>query len=157
MLAFKGQRAFSYLKISVPCGCRPKARQIRWTPEVEIPLDRASLTSSNGQCPVASLPGCDDHRLDFGIVDRTPRARRGSSWRPSNSCATKRARHLHTVLRRGSELPRNHLLGLPRAGEHDAGSQRQTKAWWVVRRPAMLRRVSSSVSLTHDLDPMSAG
>src|SRR6516164_7842256 len=70
MLAFKGQRAFSYLKISVPCGCRPKARQIRWTPEVEIPLDRASLTSSNGQCPVASLPGCDDHRLDFGIVDR---------------------------------------------------------------------------------------
>ena len=48
-------------------------------------------------------------------------------------------------LRRDSELPRNHLVGIAHcAGEHDAGSQRQSP---VVRRLTKLRSISSSDSL----------
>jgi hypothetical protein len=47
---------------------------------------------------------------------------RGSSWRPSSRCATKRARHLQTVCGVTPSFP-----AIARcAGEHDAGPQRQS-------------------------------
>ena len=73
------------------------------------------------------LQGCDDHRLDFGIIDR---ARHARTWLVTEAVQPLRdetGSPFANRLRRDSELPRNHLVGITRcAGEHDAGSQRQS-------------------------------
>jgi hypothetical protein len=73
------------------------------------------------------LQGCDDHRLDFGIVDRARHARTRLVMEAVQPLRDETGSPLAHRLRRVSELSRNHLVRIARcAGEHDAGSQRQS-------------------------------
>src|SRR5215468_3167381 len=70
------------------------------------------------------LQGCDDHRLDLGIVDRARYARTRLVMEAVQPLRNEASSPFAHRLRRDSELPRNHLVGITRcAGEHDAGSQ----------------------------------
>jgi hypothetical protein len=69
------------------------------------------------------LQGCDDHRLDFGIVDRARHARTRLVMQAVQPLRDEAGSPFADRLRRHSELPRNHLVGITHcAGEHDAGS-----------------------------------
>ena len=92
------------------------------------------------------LQGCDDHRLDFGIVDRARHARTRLVMEAVQPLREKRARHLHTVCGVTPSFPATTWLGSP-AAQASTMRARNAKAWAVVRRLAKLRSVSSSASL----------
>src|SRR5215213_5911320 len=63
------------LKVSARWGCRPKARQMRCTVEVDNPLALA-MPRTPVRCTVRqALQGPDDHRLDAGVVHLARRTR----------------------------------------------------------------------------------
>jgi len=65
--------------------------------------------------------------LDLGIVDRARYARTRLVMEAVQPLRDEAGSPFAHRLRRDSELPRNHLVGITRrAGEHDAGSQRQS-------------------------------
>jgi hypothetical protein len=120
---------------------------MRWTLEVEIPLERAIPRELQWVAPrgiVSRVATITASTLASSIERGTPG--RGSSWRPSSRCATKRARHLHTVCGVTPSFLATTWLGSP-AAQASTMRARNAKAWAVVRRLAKLRSVSSSASL----------
>src|SRR3984957_18830358 len=106
---------------------------------------RARHTSRTpmGSAPRHRLQGCDDHRLDFGIVDRARHARTRLVMEAVQPLRAKRARHLHTVCGVTPSFLATTWLGSP-AAQASTMRARNAKAWAVVRRLAKLRSVSSS-------------
>src|SRR4029077_9449086 len=83
------------LKVSARCGCRPKARQMRPTLEVEMPLCRAMLRVLHCVAPGwLALQRLHNDALDLGVVDLARDARPRLVEQPVE---TKRRRHLPTV------------------------------------------------------------
>src|SRR6516162_4811195 len=63
--------AVDSLKVSRRCGCSPKARQMRSTLEVEMPLCRAILRVLQWVAPARpALQRLHNDMFDLGIVDR---------------------------------------------------------------------------------------
>jgi hypothetical protein len=124
------------LKVSTRCGCKPKARQMRPTLEVELPLRRAMLRvlqclASGGW--LSSVCTMTLSTLASSIWRGAPG--RGSSSRPSRPRSTKRRRHLPTVCGVTRSRAAIALLLRP-AGRPSTIRARNAKACAVLRRCA---------------------
>jgi len=91
--------SFESLKISVLCGCNPKARQMRWMVSGAQPTALAIARSDQCVAPggvVSSVSRIVSAISSSPILGGVPG--RGSSSSPSSRRSAKRRRHLPTVL-----------------------------------------------------------
>ena len=108
----------------------------RGAPELPAALDAGGGNPARSRHPARApmssalwhrLQCCDDHRFDFGIIDRARHARTWLVMEAVQPLRDETGSPFAHRLRRDFELPRNHLVGITRcAAQHDAGSQRQS-------------------------------
>ena len=144
--------SFGNVKVSLRCGWRPKARQIRLTAMRLRP--NALAISRVLQCVaprgvVSSVRTITRSIWSSVIVRGAPG--RGSSYKPSSRCRTNRPRHLHTVA--GVTRRRRATTLLSRPSPH-AKTIRARRATWGADRvrcasdSSRLRSSSVSVKVT---------
>jgi hypothetical protein len=132
-------------QVSVKCGLRPNARQIREIADCDMPV--AAAIDRVDQC--VSCPG---PRSSSVLVMTSPTCSsvifrgapgRGSSARPSNRAARNRPRHLRTVSR---EIRRSAAVAETDAPSAQASTtrDRSASAWAVLRRRAHACRTCRS-------------
>src|SRR5215469_15588711 len=123
------------LKVSRRCGCSPKARQMRPTLEVEMPLCRAMLRTPMRGIRWLTLQRLHDDALDFAVVDLARDARSRLVEQPAEPVLDKTLAPFAHGLRCHLLARRHRLVAQTRrAAQHDPRPQRQS-----LRRLAPLR------------------
>ena len=129
------------LNVSLRCGCRPNARQIRWTVVRPRPLAFAmSRTAPVRGAARRLFQRADDDALDRSSVIARGAPGRGSSYNPSSRSRTKRLAPLADRRLRHAQPLRHDLVIVPLgARQNDPRAPREMRR----RARAMGQRVKS--------------